>query len=584
MRFYQALRKHITDHGYDLGVLVAFSGDVTLNGDPPVTEARLNGFPDTQTAEKFDTDEYQIMVVAEKFQTGFDQPKLYAMYVDKTLTGLAAVQTLSRLNRTHPDKDGTFVLDFVNDAEAIADEFEQYHGKTVAPPSDPNLLYDTRHALDEFGVLDAEEARTFAHLLLAEDVDHGRLHAALGPAIDRFADLEDDEQDRFRDALSRFVRIYSFLSQIVSFGDTDLERDYLFAKALAAFIKADPGETVDLSGAVELTHLRHEKQFEGSVALEAEEGEAVTIYSGTGKLPPTRSPKPLSVIIDRLNAMYGTDWSDADRLVFDAALEDMVADENVQVTAANNTPGELRGRVPRDVPEGAAGPDGPQREGRLQVPRRPGPRRRRGQGLRHPRPGRRQGRLPGALPDRGAARRRARARTWSTSPPCAPAPSTGELMQGPGDRGHQDRRRVRQQPPRRHPAHRGRRRRHRARPGQRLRHPAQGRQGRPRPVRAPPQPGADQRPRRGRRQRGQHPDPHRRRPGPVPGPRPAQRASRSRRTSRSTRAARWSRRPPSTSASATAPARSPTPAEKQKYIASRWGASSLGRNEAWPTV
>ncbi len=121
-------------------------------------------------------------MVAEKFQTGFDQPKLYAMYVDKTLTGLAAVQTLSRLNRIHPDKDGTFVLDFVNDAEEIADEFEQYYGKTVAPPSDPNLLYDTRHALDEFGVLDAEEARTFAHLLLAEQVDHGRLHAALGPA------------------------------------------------------------------------------------------------------------------------------------------------------------------------------------------------------------------------------------------------------------------------------------------------------------------------------------------------------------------------------------------------------------------
>lgn len=337
LRFYQALRKHVTDHGYDLGVLVAFSGEVTLNGDDPVTEAQANGFPDTQTAERFDSDEYQIMVVAEKFQTGFDQPKLYAMYVDKTLTGLAAVQTLSRLNRTHPDKDGTFVLDFVNDADAIANEFEQYHGKTVAPPSDPNLLYDTRHALDEFGVLDAEEARTFAHLLLAEEVAHGRLHAALGPALDRFTALEEDEQDRFRDALGRFVRIYSFLSQIVSFGDSDLERDYLFGKALQAFIKADPGETVDLSGAVELTHLRHEKQFEGSVALTAEEGEAVTIYSGTGRSTDPE-PEPLSVIIDRLNAMHGTDWTDADRLVFDAALEDMVNDQDVQVTATNNSP------------------------------------------------------------------------------------------------------------------------------------------------------------------------------------------------------------------------------------------------------
>ncbi len=228
------------------------------------------------------------------------------------------------------------MLDFVNDAEAIAEEFEQYHGRTVAPPSDPNLLYDTRHALDEFGVLDAQEARTFAHLLLADDVDHGRLHSALGPALDRFADLEEEEQDRFRDALGRFVRIYSFLSQIVTFGDTDLERDYLFGKAIQAFIKIDPGETVDLSGALELTHLRHEKQFEGSVALDAEEGEAITIYSGTGKKVEPEA-EPLSVIIDRLNSRHGTDWSDADRLVFDAALDDLVADENVQLTAANNT-------------------------------------------------------------------------------------------------------------------------------------------------------------------------------------------------------------------------------------------------------
>lgn len=336
VRFWQALRRHVSEHGYDLGVLVAFSDAVAVNGDDPVTEAKCNGFPESQTAERFDSDDYQIMVVAEKFQTGFDQPKLYAMYVDKTLTGLAAVQTLSRLNRIHPDKDGTFVLDFVNDAEEIAAAFEPYYGKTVAPPSDPNLLYDTRHALDEFGVLAVEEATTFARLLLTERLDHGRLHAALGPAIDRFWALQEDEQDYFRDALGRFVRIYSFLSQIVLFADTALERDYLFAKALQAFIKADVGAAVDLSGAVELTHLRNEQQFAGSVALDADSGEVSTIYSGTGRIAEPE-PEPLSVIIDRLNAQYGTDWNDADRLVFDAALEDLVANQEVQVTAVNNT-------------------------------------------------------------------------------------------------------------------------------------------------------------------------------------------------------------------------------------------------------
>lgn len=337
VRFREALRAYVTENGYDLGVLVAFSDAVPLNGGDLVTEAKCNGFPESQTAERFDTDQFQIMVVAEKFQTGFDQPKLYAMYVDKTLTGLAAVQTLSRLNRTHPDKDGTFVLDFVNDAEEIASAFEPYHGRTVAPPSDPNLLYDTRHALDEFGVLQPEEALTVVRLLMAEPQDHGRIHAALGPAIDRFGNLESDEQDRFREALGRFVRVYSFLSQIVTFADTALERDYLWGKSLLTLIRTDAGAAVDLSGELELTHLRNEQQFAGSVALGGEGGEVSTIYSGEGKIHEPE-PEPLSQIIERLNLRYGTDWTDADRLVFDAALEDLVSNEDVQVTAVNNSP------------------------------------------------------------------------------------------------------------------------------------------------------------------------------------------------------------------------------------------------------
>ncbi|QBI21032.1 type I restriction endonuclease subunit R [Egibacter rhizosphaerae] len=337
VRFFWALRAHVDEHGHDLGVLVAFSGAVTPNGGEPVTEAQCNGFGESETAARFDTDDYQIMVVAEKFQTGFDQPKLYAMYVDKPLTGLAAVQTLSRLNRTHPDKDGTFVLDFVNDADDIAEAFEPYYGETVAPPSDPNLLYDTRHQLDEFGVLRTDEATAVAGFLLAPEDNHDRVHAALTPAIDRFWDLEESEQERFRDALGRFVRTYAFLSQIVSFTDTTLERDYLYTKALGQFIKAAPGESVDLGDEVELTHLRHEQRFTGSVALDVDTGEVSTIYSGQGRTTEP-DPEPLSEIIHRLNAQYGTDWSEQDRLVFDAALEDLVADADFQVTAVNNTP------------------------------------------------------------------------------------------------------------------------------------------------------------------------------------------------------------------------------------------------------
>lgn len=336
VRFCRALRAYVTDHGYDLGILVAFSGTVDDAG-AQFTEASMNGFPESQTAERFDTDDNRILVVAEKFQTGFDQPLLYAMYVDKPLSGLNAVQTLSRLNRIHPDKDGTFVLDFANDAEDIRSAFEPYYGETVAPPSDPNLLYDTRHDLDEFGVLRPEEiARTVALLVdITGPSDHARIHAALAPAIDRFGDLEEDEQDRFRDALNRFVRIYGFLSQIVSFGDTELERDYLYCRALAAFTRTESGTSVDLGADVELTHLRLEKQFEGSVSLTSDTGEVRTIFSGTG---PHNEPEPetLSTIVERFNERYGTDWTDADRLFHDAIEEDLVNDERIQLEAGAN--------------------------------------------------------------------------------------------------------------------------------------------------------------------------------------------------------------------------------------------------------
>src|SRR6266536_5926200 len=335
VRFYRALRRYVDEHGYDLGVLVAFSGSVKDEGED-VTEARLNRFPESETAARFDGDDNRVLVVAEKFQTGFDQPKLYAMYVDKLLVGLAAVQTLSRLNRTHPDKDGTFVLDFVNEAGKIAEAFEPFYGETVAPPSDPNLLYDTRHALDEFGVLRAEEAEAFARLLLVSGADHGRLHGVLNPAVARFQELDEVEQERFRDALNRFVRTYSFLSLIVAFGDTALERDYLFGRALLRFVRAGAGATVDLSSAVELTHLRLERRFSGSVSLRGEVGEVHTVYSGDGRQQEPE-PEPLSHIIDRLNELYGTDWADSDRLVFDATATDLVNDQRVQAQAVNNT-------------------------------------------------------------------------------------------------------------------------------------------------------------------------------------------------------------------------------------------------------
>ncbi|MDP4013427.1 MAG: DEAD/DEAH box helicase family protein, partial [Candidatus Nanopelagicales bacterium] len=339
VRYQQALRKYVTEHGYDIGILVAFSGKV-IDGGADRTEANMNAFPESQTADKFATDQWQVLVVAEKYQTGFDQPLLCAMYVDKALTGLNAVQTLSRLNRIHPLKrqDDVFVLDFRNEAEDIRTAFEPWYGKTVAPPTDPNLLYDTRHQLDAFDVLRPEESEGAVALIVGTGRagDHARIHAALSPAVDRFWALSKDDQEAFRDALNRFVRTYSFLSQVVAFTDAKLERDYICAKALSAFLKAPAYAGVDLGSEVELTYLRMDETFTGSVSLTAREGEVSTIFAGTG---PQRDPseEPLSQIIHRLNERFGTAFDPADRVFFDAIAEKLVRRPDIQRSAAANT-------------------------------------------------------------------------------------------------------------------------------------------------------------------------------------------------------------------------------------------------------
>ncbi len=341
VRYKQALDKYVNDHGYgDIGILVAFSGTLD-DGGAAYTEPQLNGgISESQLPDEFASDRWQFLVVAEKYQTGFDQPLLYAMYVDKPLSGLAAVQTLSRLNRTCAGKDGTFVLDFYNDADAIREAFQPWYTATVAPPTDPNLLYDTRQALNEFRILRPDEIERCVEALLSggEHANTDRVHAALAPAIDRFRnDLDGEEQDRFRDAVTRFTRIYAFLSQVVSFGDVKLERDYLYCKALAMFINDGGRGSLDLGDAVELAHLRLDQTFTGSVSLDSSDGEVVTITGGGG-LTRDLDEEPLSQVIARLNERFGTTWSPADRLFFDSVASKIASSTSIQQAAAANTP------------------------------------------------------------------------------------------------------------------------------------------------------------------------------------------------------------------------------------------------------
>jgi type I restriction enzyme R subunit len=341
IRYKQAIDKYIASKKYQgLATLVAFSGKVIDEKGLTYTESAMNGFPEGQTADRFDTPEYQVLIVAEKFQTGFDQPLLHTMYVDKVLVGLAAVQTLSRLNRMHPLKSDTFVLDFRNDDEEIVKAFEPYYGQTVAPPTDPNLLWDTRSRLDQFDVLRPEEVEATVALLLTitGPKDHGRVYALLDPAVERFKALSEEDRLGFKDALDKFVRTYSFLSQVVSFGDSKLERDYVFCRALSSRLRDDTTiERLDLGSEVELTHLRSEITFEGSLALTADTAEVKSLFGDGAGRRNEPEVEHLSQIVEALNERFGLNLDESDQLLFDQFEETWISDPVLADQARNNT-------------------------------------------------------------------------------------------------------------------------------------------------------------------------------------------------------------------------------------------------------
>ena len=221
-----------------------------------------------------------------------------------------------------------------NTVEDIQDAFTPWYAHTVASPTDPHLLYDTRAELDPYGVLVYEEVESVVALLLSDpDQNHERINAGLQPAVDRFHSLVDAQQDEFRDVLIRFVRIYSFLSQVVSFTDVKLERDYLFCRALSRLIKREPGSGFDLGDAVELTHLAMEQTYAGDGSLDVDAGEVITIYGGTGRRHDP-DEMALSQIIATINERFGTHVTETDRLFTDQVADDLVTDPQIQVEAA----------------------------------------------------------------------------------------------------------------------------------------------------------------------------------------------------------------------------------------------------------
>lgn len=350
VRYKQSFDKYIKEKGYQIKTLVAFSGTVTDDKikDITYTEEGMNkGIKEKELPEKFATREYQVLLVAEKYQTGFDQPLLHTMYVDKRLSGIQAVQTLSRLNRTHPHKEDTFVLDFVNDREEIREAFKQfYEGAEFGKEAEPSQLYQLKHDLDGQGVYLQEEVVRFCDIYFKpkqkqSPSDHQAMNAALDPAVDRFKALQEKDKGQaelWRGQLVDFRNLYAFLSQVIPYQDTDLERTYIFLRHLATKLPRrsnDPQYNFD--NEVKLEYYRLQKISEGSIDLKEGYAQPLDGPTAVGTAVIRDTAVKLSQLIDIVNERFGTDFNQADQLFFDQIIEAASRSEELQQAAKVNS-------------------------------------------------------------------------------------------------------------------------------------------------------------------------------------------------------------------------------------------------------
>ena len=349
VRFKQSFDRYIQRKGYPITSLVAFSGTVEDDQAAGVTytEERMNaGVREKELPERFATPEYQVLLVAEKYQTGFDQPLLHTMYVDKRLAGIQAVQTLSRLNRTHARKEDTFVLDFVNDRDEIREAFATYYeGAEMGAEVDPARMYAIKAELDASGVYLPEEVERFCAVYFKprqrqSAADHQAMNAALDPAVSRFAALlkEDEaEAELWRGKLGALRNLYGFLSQVIPYQDSDLERLYVYLRHLAAKLpRRRSGPAYDFDDDVRLEYYRLQKIGEGSIALGSDDGRTLDGPTEVGSGAVHEEEVPLSRLIDILNQRFGADFNEADQLFFDQIVEAAAADDELRQTAAVN--------------------------------------------------------------------------------------------------------------------------------------------------------------------------------------------------------------------------------------------------------
>ncbi len=345
VRYQKAFEKYIQEKGYpDIQSIVAFSGTVKDKDFPEFefTEKNMNGnLKGRDIKEAFASEEFQVLIVADKFQTGFGQPLLHTMYVDKKLSGVTAVQTLSRLNRIHPEKRDTFVLDFINEPDDIRTAFEPYYKKTILEEeTDPNLLYDIEKELCGYNVYLVEEIEAFIKEFYKKtNKNQGALQSHIDPALDRFKALEEEKRVDFKDKLIKFVRLYDFVCQIVAFVDSDLEKLAIYGRFLSRKIKNDEqrSESIKIDPYVELALFKIEKQAELHIKLEDNPALRPATEVGTGKAR-EKELIELDELLIKINDLLSGDLSEGDKVDFTRGLVGKVLEnEDLRKQAQNNS-------------------------------------------------------------------------------------------------------------------------------------------------------------------------------------------------------------------------------------------------------
>ncbi len=342
VRYFLTMKEYCTQKGYnDVNPLVAFSGTVSYKG-MEYTEPQLNSAEELKISEAalpmyFASDMFNVLIVAEKYQTGFDEPKLHSMFVDKRLRGVKAVQTLSRLNRCCGGKNDTYVLDFANTAESIKESFKPFYEETwLGDDIDVNIVYKYLNELKNYHLW-SEDTETNVFDVYSKTQDMGRLTSLFKPVLEDFNSLDEEDRFKVRSLVRHFNRFYAYMAQIVRTFDVELYKTYVFTELLFKLLPKTPHEKVDLTGKLALEHNKLTESFSGSIVLEPTVDDKTLENEKGGIAKPTQVPTDLlSNIIDKINLMYQGNFTEADKVIVETIFDAMGKEKKKLIKQAKN--------------------------------------------------------------------------------------------------------------------------------------------------------------------------------------------------------------------------------------------------------